>query len=343
MAGEPPSSRGLFLDQGSDTASQAPQDPRARQSVAAAPPTKHGLCSPVTSREITHSMFAVVEGVRVHWDEMGEGTAGTPLVLLHGLYDSHLTWNTVAPTLAQDRRVLMPDLPGHGLSERPDASYELGWHARVMSAWLQTVGLDSVDVLGHSYGGGVAQQMLLSSSRERMRRLVLVAPGGLGREVAFALRLASLPLVVELLGQPFMSLGTRLALRGASYTAVELTQLSEMNGQRGSARAFARTVRDIADWHGQRRTFAQHAREVPELPPIALYWGDRDRLIPLAHAESFMRAVDGVVFRRFAGCGHYLHREEPDAFVRSVREFLDAPSQPAARMRSTSTDPGTAL
>jgi pimeloyl-ACP methyl ester carboxylesterase len=281
-----------------------------------------------------HSIFALVEGVRLHWAEIGADTGKTPLVLLHGLYDSHMTWKAVAPALAQDRRVLMPDLPGHGLSERPNASYKLGWHAQVMSAWFHTAGLATADVLGHSYGGGVAQQMLLLDSRERMRRLILVASGGLGREVGFALRLASLPLVVELMGQPFMRLGTRLALRGASYPAVELAELSEMNARRGSARAFARTVRDIADWHGQRRAFMQRAHEIAELPPIALYWGDRDQLIPLTHAESFMSVVEHVAFNRFAGCGHYLHRENPDEFVRAVREFLDAPSQPAARLRS---------
>lgn len=289
------------------------------------------------------STFARVEGLQLHWRELDGPDDKPPLVLLHGLYDSHATWKDVAPALARQRRVLMPDLPGHGLSARPDVSYALGWHAQMVWAWVRSLGLETVDVVGHSYGGGVAQQMLLSESRARLRRLILVASGGLGREVGFALRLASVPLVVELLGQPFMSLGTRLALRGASYTEMELAQLSEMNGQRGSARAFARTLRDIANWHGQRRAFMQHAHEIAELPPIALYWGDRDELIPFAHAESFMGAVEGVVFERFEGCGHYLHREKPDDFVRAVCEFLDAPSQPAARLHAARASPPTPM
>ncbi len=67
--------------------------------------------------------FASIEGMRLHWAELGDATATVPVVLLHGMLDAHLTWRTVASTLAVDRRVLMPDLPGCGWSERPDASY----------------------------------------------------------------------------------------------------------------------------------------------------------------------------------------------------------------------------
>jgi hypothetical protein len=67
--------------------------------------------------------FSQVEGVRLHWVELGRANGIVPLVLLHGLNDSYLTWKHVAPALAHNRRSLMPDLPGHGMSERPDASY----------------------------------------------------------------------------------------------------------------------------------------------------------------------------------------------------------------------------
>lgn len=121
--------------------------------------------------------FARVEGVRLHWAELGESTANPPLVLLHGLSDCYRTWRQIAPEFARDRRVLAPDLPGHGLSARPDASYELPWYAHVMARWLETAGVDRADVVGHSFGGGVAQMMLLECA-QRIRRLVLVSSGG---------------------------------------------------------------------------------------------------------------------------------------------------------------------
>jgi pimeloyl-ACP methyl ester carboxylesterase len=284
--------------------------------------------------ETRHS-FVSVAGMRLHSAESGDVSERTPVVLLHGLNDSHLTWKRVAPGLAVDRRVLMPDLPGYGLSERPDASYELRWHAHVMAQWLEALGLERVDIVGHSFGGGVAQVMLLECPT-RIRRLVLVASGGLGRSVAPALRLASLPRVVERFGQRFMAFGTRVTLRGnrAGFSKQEIEELSRMNGMPGSARAFARTVRDVVNWRGQRRTFFQQAHELAELPPIAVCWGDRDAIIPIAHARAFTESVEGVVLTQFHGCGHYLHNQQPTAFASNVREFLDDPAVARAHVRA---------
>ncbi len=293
------------------------------------------------SFETRHS-FESVEGTRLHWAELGEGGQRTPVVLLHGLNDSYLTWKRVAPALAVDRRVLMPDLPGYGLSERPDAGYELRWHAHIIAKWLEALGLEKVDIVGHSFGGGVAQVMLLECPT-RIRRVVLVASGGLGRHVTAALRLASVPRVVELFGQRFMAFGTRVALRGnrAGFSKQDIAELSAMNATPGSARAFARTVRDVIDWRGQRRTFFQRAHEVAELPPIAVFWGDRDAIIPAVHGRDFAESVEGVVLRHFEGCGHYLHNEQPSEFSRAVREFLDDPAVSAAHVRPRGAIPMT--
>jgi pimeloyl-ACP methyl ester carboxylesterase len=280
---------------------------------------------------------ATIDGVRVHWAELGgQPERGAPLLLLHGLYDCHRTWKHVAPELAYDRRVLMPDLPGHGLSDRPDASYELGWYARIVARWLESLRIDQVDVVGHSFGGGVAQMLLLECPK-RIRRLVLVASGGLGREIRALLRLASAPGVIESFGQRFMALGTRLALRAdGCFTEVDIRELAEMNAEPGSARAFARTVRDVIDWRGQRRAFFDRAHEIATLPPIAVLWGVHDKVIPVDHGRTFAACLEGVVFVPFERCGHYVHREKPRDFVQIVRELLETPSLRSARLCANS-------
>jgi pimeloyl-ACP methyl ester carboxylesterase len=277
--------------------------------------------------------FVEVDGVRLHWAEVGAASALPPVVLLHGLNNSCRSWSRVAPLLAIDRRVLLPDLPGHGQSDRPDAAYALDWYARIVARWLQAIGIQRADVVGHSFGGGVAQMLLLECP-ERVRRLVLVAAGGLGREVGWWLRLASLPGVVEYLGQPFMALGTRLALRGAGdgVTPEDVRQLSRFNSQAGSARAFARSVRDVVDWRGQRRNFRERADEIAQLPAMLVLWGDRDDIIPSAQGRAFAESLPGARFMVFPGAGHYLHNQYPDAFVRTVRQFLDDPTIPATRL-----------
>jgi pimeloyl-ACP methyl ester carboxylesterase len=276
--------------------------------------------------------FVNVDGVRLHWADVGEPSDLAPVVLLHGLNNSALSWSRVAPLLAVDRRVLMPDLPGHGQSDRPNTGYTLDWYAHITARWLEAVGVERADVVGHSFGGGIAQMLLLECP-ETVRRLVLVAAGGLGKAVGWWLRLASLPGVVEHLGQPFMALGTRLALReaGSGVTAEDVLALSRYNARAGSARAFARSVRDVISWRGQLRHFGQRAGEIETLPPILVLWGDRDRLIPIEQGRAFVESLAGSSFHAFLGCGHYLHNERPEEFVRVVRNFLNDPAAPATR------------
>jgi pimeloyl-ACP methyl ester carboxylesterase len=277
------------------------------------------------------SAFVRVRGVDLHWAELG---TGRPLVLLHGLCDSHRTWFPVAPALARGRRVMMLDLAGHGESSRPDAPYTLEWHADVVGAWLEKLGLDEVDLVGHSFGGGVAQWLLLEH-RRRIRRLGLEAAGGLGREVGVSLRWASFPFFVERFGQPFMSFGTTRALNaaGGAFSGEEIAILARYNARPGTARAFSRSVRDVINGWGQHRHFLDRAREAPSLPPIAIFWGDDDSLIPVAHGVEAASLMVGAMLTRFPGVGHFPHRQEPALFVQALAAFLDAPHLASAQLR----------
>lgn len=291
----------------------------------------NSLLQPEPCHPSAQHHYADVGGVNLHWIEVGDSDANPPLILLHGLNDCYSTWEQITVELAKDRRVLIPDLPGHGYSGRPDASYEIQWYASVMAQWLDLLDIDQVDCAGHSFGGGVAQ-MLLRECRHRIRRLALLASGGLGREVAIELRLASIPWLIEKLGQPFMAKGTLIALwhLDNSLRREHIAELSRINAQSGSARAFARTVADVINWRGQSRTFFEHAHEIPDMPPIGLFWGDLDRIIPISHARKLVDAVDGTPLKIFEGCGHFPHHERPQCVVLAFQEFFDTPKPLAA-------------
>lgn len=274
------------------------------------------------------------------------GRGAPPLVLLHGLSDSNHTWDLVAPTLGRSRRVLMPDLPGHGRSSRPDASYSIRWYARTIASWLRSFesasggpGLGEIDLVGHSLGGGVAQRILIELNRlgkagveglPQVRRLGLVASGGLGREVAWLLRLAAATGAVERIGQPFMDRGTRLGMRilGGEFKKPDRATLGRLNDRAGTARALSRTLGASVGLGGQRPHFLDHAHELPILPPIAVFWGDRDRVIPVSHVKDATTFLEGITVRRFERAGHYPHRECVPHFVPALVEFLDKPQSP---------------
>jgi pimeloyl-ACP methyl ester carboxylesterase len=268
----------------------------------------------------THST-GTPDGTFLHWEELG---AGRPLVLLHGISDSHRSWRSVAQALASTHRVFMLDLAGHGLSGRPDASYELDWHAGVVGRWIDHLGLDEIDLVGHSFGGGVAQFLLLSHG-ERVRRLGLVAPGGLGHEVSLGLRLLTLP-GAERVVQPFLGIGTSVALRTAGAPRLspeDRRWVVWANSAPGTARALVRTVRGVIDLRGQYRHFLERAHEVSQLPPVAVYWGERDPVLPVAQAYRAVAQIKGARLTTFPGCGHFPHLEQPDAFIGALASFLD--------------------
>ena len=269
----------------------------------------------------------LVDDTVLHWAEIG---TGRPLVLLHGLSDSHRTWHRVARELALTHRVLMPDLAGHGLSGRPDASYDLDWHAALVGRWIDLLGLDEMDLVGHSFGGGVAQYLLLSH-HERVHRLGLVASGGLGREVSLGVKLLSLPGVEKVI-QPFLGLGTRIAMRWLKYPTEDRLWLAWVNSRPGTARALARTARGVVNLGGQHRHFLDRAGEVPDLPPLALFWGERDEILPVIQARRMMSRVEGARLETFPGCGHFPHLEQPGSFLGALTSFLDDSAVRRARV-----------
>ncbi|MEV6210287.1 alpha/beta fold hydrolase [Kitasatospora sp. NPDC051914] len=116
-----------------------------------------------------HSSVAV-RGIRLSYGVQGE-PGGPPLVLLHALGESAADWDTVAPVLARHRRVYALDLRGHGRSSWP-GTYSLEEMRDDVLAFLDVLGLDRVDLVGHSMGGVVAY-LLAQQQPQRVRRMVL--------------------------------------------------------------------------------------------------------------------------------------------------------------------------
>ena len=279
-------------------------------------------------------------GTSITWGEMGRGD---PLVLLHGIFDTHRTWRRVAPLLASRFRVLMPDFPGSGRSGRPDASYALSWHAAVVAEWMEAIGVPRAHVCGHSYGGGVAQWMLLEQ-RSRIDRLALVGAGGLGRGVAFGLRLASFPV----LGGLISPLVLRHLMPAILKTWPEIFGHMEVDEQKlfvemsrvpGTDVAFQRTVAGVINVFGQYMQTIQRAHEVADMPPVALFWGSKDPIIPARHGRDAVAQAEGITLTTYEGCGHFPQLDAPEELARDLIEFLTDPDRPSVRYHPAGTKP----
>ncbi len=271
-------------------------------------------------------------GTSIAWGETG---AGDPLVLIHGFQQSHRSWRRVAPLLADDFRLLMPDLPGHGLSGRPDAPYTLTWYAATIAAWMEAIGVPRAHLCGHSFGGGIVQWMLLEQ-REKVNRLALVAPGGLGREVGMGLRFATLPGLGRALTPFVIRHVLPIAMRHAAAAfgnpePEEVDRAAAMNRIPGTDRAFQRSVEGVINLSGQHVQTMDRVREVAALPPIALFWGEDDPIIPVTHGREAFAGFTGVTLTTYPDAGHFPHLDVPADFARDLEGFLRDPHRAPAR------------
>src|SRR6201985_3095593 len=147
-------------------------------------------------RELTPSLeFRTIHGYRRAFRVAGSGPT---ILLIHGIGDNSTTWSSVQSTLAQRFTVIAPDLLGHGKSDKPRADYAVAAYANGMRGLLSVLDIERVTVVGHSLGGGVAMQFAYQFP-QLVDRLILVAAGGVTKDVNVAFRLASLPIGTEAL------------------------------------------------------------------------------------------------------------------------------------------------
>jgi len=278
--------------------------------------------------------FVQIHGHQVAYKVAGAGPA---LVLVHGIAGSSATWARVMPELARTHTVIAPDLLGHGESAKPRGDYSLGAYASGIRDLLVLLGIERATFVGHSLGGGIAMQLAYQFP-DLCERLVLVASGGLGKEVNPLLRVISAPgaeYVLPIVLTPrlhglFERVGavlSRAGLRGdqllqelwASYT-----RLTDASAQR----AFVHTIRSVIDVAGQRVSARDRLYLAQEVPTL-IVWGSRDGVIPVAHASIAHDLIPGSRLEIIPGAGHFVPLERPDAFLAVLNDFL-ATTQPAA-------------
>ncbi|MCU1351935.1 MAG: Soluble epoxide hydrolase [Acidimicrobiales bacterium] len=282
--------------------------------------------------------YRTIHGYRRAFVLAGSGPA---LLLLHGIGDNADSWRDLVPELARTHTVLVPDLLGHGRSDKPRADYSVAAYANGMRDLLTVLDIDRVTIVGHSLGGGVAAQFAYQYP-ERCERLVLVGSGGVGRDVAPLLRLCASPLadlVLPALGLPLVGPLTSVAVEVLRRSGHPLGRDAEdvrrvLGGlpDGASRRAFVRTLRSVVDGRGQVVTMLDRCYLAKGMATL-LVWGDHDPVIPIEHAHLAHAAMPGSRLEVFAGAGHFPHRSDPDRFVAVLRDFI-ATTRPATHRTS---------
>ena len=270
------------------------------------------------------SQYLNIDGVKVHYVQQGQGPA---VLLLHGLGTSLVTWaQNIQPLAAAGYRVVALDLPGHGDSDKPrHLSYDPSTGARLVHRVLHALGVERASLVGNSAGGLIVGMYALAYPKQ-VERLVLVSAGGLGRQVAWFLRMFSLPGVGELLYQPQwqsgVDLSRRISYQVPSFRDQVLPEMRRVRSLPGSRRATLQALRSSVDLFGQRRSryILPSLRQLPA--PLLTVWGEEDNILPVHHAEAVRQALPDSLVHTIPQCGHWPHMERPEEFNTLLVKFL---------------------
>jgi pimeloyl-ACP methyl ester carboxylesterase len=265
------------------------------------------------------------------------GTAGPPVVLLHGLPSSGRFWGAEYDTLATHARLVVPDLLGFGRSPRPTGGYGPDDHADAVAATMHRLHVDDEPalVVGHSVGALVAIRLAVrhpslvaeivgfgapiyrdySSARHHLAHL-----GPLSRLFGLDTRWA------ELACTWLCQRHRRTAARLAGHFRPDLPQALAADAVEHSWESFSETLTRVVlaaeapTWLDQIET------------PLHLIVGNQDPLVDIPFLNELSHAHPRLHLDVRAGTGHDLPLTDPSACGRAIERHLTAgSSRPAAR------------
>ncbi|MGY6555753.1 MAG: alpha/beta fold hydrolase BchO [Wenzhouxiangella sp.] len=267
------------------------------------------------------SSFHRAGGLRWHVQTLGEGP---PLLLIHGTGASTHSWRSLAPILAQDYRVIMPDLPGHALTETPaSGGLTLPAMAAALSALLAKLCIQPVVVVGHSAGAAILIRCCLDGSLApqciiSINGALLPFRGHAGYLFPSLAKLLFLnPLTPRMLARSAQD--TRRVDRLIQGTGSRLDDGGlELYRQLFSNTAHVRaTLGMMAGWD-----LHTLVRNLPSLRvPLALISADLDKAVPASDAEKICDLLPGTQRVTLPGLGHLAHEEDAALVAQHVRSY----------------------
>lgn len=265
--------------------------------------------------------FLDARGCRLRYLVAGEGD---PLVLVHGLGGAAANWLALAPLLLPGRRLIVPELPGHGGSSPLPAAPSLSPYADRLGLLLDREGATPAAAVGHSLGGAVALRLALRRP-EAVSALVLAAAAG----ISSSTRSARYALTITGILKP----GRKIAPHRGRVARSDLLKRLVF-GRWGASDPPAlppELVEALLAGPARHTDTVSAAKALvrddlrPELEhvgcPVLVLWGARDNQLPVDDAFDYARRLRAPL-RVIADCGHLLTVERPAACADAITGFL---------------------
>lgn len=241
-----------------------------------------------------------------------QGGVGAQLLLIHGgIGNAELHWKHVWNQLADRYTVIAPNLPSFGGTsplERAGFAQIADWVAQLMDA----LSIESANVLGNSFGGGVSRLMASRHDR-RVKRLILVNGGAIPNIPPFVGRMMQSSIFNGMFNmirkQTFSFKGLAPMFADRSFLTNEFITQAEADSL-----GFVTLMRQSA-------SEGVGTEVVPQVPTLVL-WGEDDKFTKVSMGKNLAKMIPNAEFKLFMGAGHMPQIEKPDEFVKKVVEFF---------------------
>ena len=254
-----------------------------------------------------------------------------PLLVVHGFPTCSYDYRSVVKGLAQNRRVLLIDLPGFGLSAKPDMRYSIERHADVVMAYVEETGVESLALMTHDMGDTVGGELLARHSEGRwpieVTRRVLTN-GSIYLEMAHLTDgqqlLLALPDEAVTVGPDQSALATALAAtmaEGSTAARRDLAGDAELICRESGNTLLTRTIRYVED---RRRSEDRYTGAIEKHPSqLGVIWGSDDPIAVREMATRLGERRPDATICVLEGIGHYPMLEAPEDFLAAALRMLE--------------------
>lgn len=263
------------------------------------------------SSAVAQAEMELATGVRMHVEVRGPVDAPA-LVLLHGYSDSGFSFSRITTLLPADRRIIVPDLRGHGRSTHPPAGYGMDGLATDVLALLDELHVESAVVLGHSMGSLVAQR-IATLAPERVEALVLV---GSAPSIHGLAGLDEFRATVDALAEPVPEEFVRAFQQSTIVRPVPPEFMDRIVAE--SLRLPARVWRDLLVGMIEAPVTAPGEIRTRTL----ILWGAEDGVFGRDEQDRLLELIPGARLITYEGVGHAPHWEVPRRFAADLATFL---------------------
>ena len=268
---------------------------------------------------------------------LGSGTvkyvevgSGEPMLFLHNGGSGHWVWHYQIQHFAKKYRVFAFDMLGCGASDRPNVTYDLDFYAQMTDEILAQLNLQNVTLVGNCVGAAAALECSFRDST-RLKALILFNLCGGHDMMTPLVRLASLPLPGFL--KPIHRATQKMIehIPGVITTAVRTNYAAPPNltdpvflAESKEAHSPAQTMsrlnlkRGLSSFNKFSHDFALPTY----LPPTVVFWGQQNRVLPLANGVQFCERLQPTRTHIVEGTGHLLMAEKPDYVNLKIENFL---------------------